>query len=380
MDIDELFDEPDVGPEGDAAPKDGEETNTDDTPDGGAPKDGDEPAGSESDKPIDTAKTDTQEDGKDGDEPAPKDGEGEEPIKLTGIEQYLSQFNIEGGMISFDDGESKHFNDLDSDKQAEVLGELHKSNTKTVEDEYGLDEKEVGIINYLRENKTTFEDVVEKTVSQRVNSILASQQVGSIDYDKVENDVLYATFLQNSNPEITKEQIDQDLEKAKSMANYDKIVGGLRDTFKTSQQVEVTKVETKRAADLKQELEDQRSQVIDTIRPLRDVDGIELNDTVKNAVLDTVLSVDDDGDSKFMSEVFSDPEKLFKAAFWYKNGADLIKTKEAFWKKEKSEAFVRGQKSVKTPGKTFTSSTDDNKTTPNHDTSMGGSMDDLYNE
>jgi hypothetical protein len=307
---------------------------------------------------ADTAPTDT-----------PSDPAGDPPAdpaqKLTGIERYLSQFDIEGGMITFDDGQSKHFTELDEDQQAEVLSHLHTTSTVALEEKYGLDENEISLINYLRQNNKTIDDVVTDLAMQRVNAILALQSTESVDYDKMDNDAIYMAFLKQSNPEATVEQLEKDLATAKQMSAYDKSVASIKDGFKRTQQdaIEAAKVERRKEAEA--ELESQRKTVVTAVSQLKELDGFQLDDSMKNSVLDIILSVDEDGDSRFMTEVFSDPNKLFKAAWWYINGADLMQQRETYWKKEKSEAFKRGQGTP--PGKqTFSGDTAKakDKTTP----------------
>jgi len=309
--------------------------------------------------------------------PVPDDGP-----KLSGIETYLSQFDIEGGMITFDDGVSKHFNDLDEDQQAEVLSHLHNSSTVALEEKYGLDENEIGLINYLRENNKTIDDVVNELATQRVNSILALQSIESVDYDKMDDDAVYMAFLKQSNPEATVEQLEQDLATAKQMSAYSKSVVNIRDSFKRTQQTDVTAAQQARKKELEDELNAQRKTVVDAVSNLKDIDGFQIDDSMKNTVLDVILSVDEDGDSKFMTDVFSDPDKLFKAAWWYINGPDVVRQREEYWKKEKSEAFKRGQGTPQ--GKqTFSSipTTGKDKTTPpargSGDNSIA-SLDEMY--
>jgi hypothetical protein len=116
---------------------------------------------------------------------------------------------------------------------------------------------------------------------------------------------------------------------------------------------------------LLQDIEAQRQEVVQTIAHMNEVDGLKINDGIKNDVLDIILNVDEDGDSLFMTQVFSDPDELFKAAFWYKNGSDIIKTREEFWKKEKSAAYKRGLEDAKKGRRTFSASDlKENKTTP----------------
>ena len=67
-----------------------------------------------------------------------------------------------------------------------------------------------------------------------------------------------------------------------------------------------------------------------------------------------------------MTQVFSNPKELFKAAFWYKNGLDILKARDEYWKKEKSQAYKRGQVDASNGKISFTAKdvSDNNKTTP----------------
>ncbi len=274
----------------------------------------------------------------------PKDPTGTE--NLSGIEQYLSGFDIEGGMITFEDGTSEHFNDLEADKQAEILSQLHSQQSSAVEEKYGLDEDEIGLVNYLRDQKMTVDEMVEVLAQDRVNTILATQQVGNTDYETMEEDAVYLNFLKRSNPEATTEQLEEDLEKAKQQSTYTNVVESVRKQFKGEQQATITASQQKDIEDAQQNIETQRQQVVDAAININEIDGIQLNDGVKNGILDQVLEVNDHGDSLFMEEVFGSPPNLIKAAFWYKNGPDLMKQNNEYWKKEKSAAYKRGRESA----------------------------------
>ena len=284
-------------------------------------------------------------------EPETPEGENEEPeeepetdnVDMSGIELYLSQFDIEGGMINFDDGTSKHFSELDAEKQAEILAELHDATSTEVEDKYGLDDNEIGLINYLRTNNLTVEEAIEQMAEERLNVLIALQDIQAVDYEQVPDDSIYLQFLKRSNPEATVDQLEADLQKAKEQNTYDSVVKNLRNQFATEQQA---MLQQRMMADQQQqavEIEDQRAEVVETVSGINDIAGIELNDAVKNGILDRVLEVNEYGDSRFMEEVFGDPETLFNAAFWYYYGEDLLAQRDEYWKREKSAAYKRGR-------------------------------------
>ena len=283
-----------------------------------------------------------------------EDGNPIEPTKdpdgttddLSGIERYLAQFDIEGGMIQFEDGTSQHFDELDPEKQSEILSQLHSQQATSVEDKYGLDEGEISLINYIRENKTTAKDMINDLANERVQAILAAQSMGGEDYDKMPDDSVYMNFLKKSNPEATPEQLEEDLEAAKKQSNYKNVVESVRGQFKTEQQAENARAEQEESQRQAALIDEQRQQVLDTVVNMTDVNGIELNDGTKNGILDHILEVNDHGDSLFMEEVFSKPDTLFKAAFWFYNGPEIMKQRDEYWKKEKSAAYKRGRESA----------------------------------
>ena len=322
--------------------------------------------------------------------PADEAGESEENTTahkedtdaLSGVEQYLAQFDIEGGMIDFKDGTRAHFDELPADKQLDVLSKLHTTSTQDVEEKYGLDENEIGLINYMREQDGTIDQVIDQLAQQRVQTYITAQEVNNMNVQDMSADEIYTAHLLKSNANATVEQLEEDLITAKKMSNFDNIVTTLKQDMLQEQQNSIMAHQRAGVLELQNEIESQRKEVVDTISSMDNVDGLTINDDIKNDVLDLILTVDDDGDSQFMREVFGTPDKLFKAAFWYKNGSDIISTRENYWKKEKSAAYKRGIADARNGKKTFTSKDVklENETTPHYGESNEIiSFDDLYN-
>ena len=286
---------------------------------------------------------DTDNEGK-GDEGNGTDDDGQDGTDdMSGIELYLSQFDIVGGMIQYEDGTEKHFDDLTPAEQAEVLRELHGSTASSIEEKYGLDANEIGLINHLRENNISVEQFIEQEVNERVNQAMLAQGSANIDYKQLGDDAVYTKFLQESSPDATPEQLAADLAKAKEMSNYPKLVESLRSQYTAKQETEAQKALDDQNAKHEAMIEDQRKEIVTSVSAMNEFAGVQLTDQIKNTVLDKVLQVDEDGDSAFMSEVFSDPETLFKAAFWYIYGDALMQQRDEYWKKEKSAAYKRGK-------------------------------------
>ena len=302
----------------------------------------------------------------DPDKPANVD---EPPVaeNMSGIELYLSQFDIEGGIINLEDGTSKHFNDLDAGTQAEVLQQLHSSQASTVETKYGLDETEIGLLNYLRSNNLTVDEMLDQAVNERVAAMMSVQELALQDYAKMDSDTLYMKFLQESNPEATPDQLAADLAKAKELSNFSKLTDTLRGQYVSQQNATLAETNAKATQDHQALIESQRQEIVQAVLPMNEIAGIQLDQNIKNTVLDHILETNDEGDSAFMDEIFSEPEKLFKAAFWYVYGDALVAQRDEYWKKEKSAAYKRGKEDAlgvsPTPaqGRSFTNKPADKK-------------------
>jgi hypothetical protein len=272
---------------------------------------------------------------------------GKEPVvpvtEQSGIEQYLAQFDIEAGMIQFEDGTAKHFTELEPAKQAEILSQLHGTQASTVEDKFGLDEDEIGLLNYMRTNNLTVEQMVDSMVQEKVASMMTLQELATEDYAKMEPDALYTKFLKETSPDATPEQLAADLAKAKELSNYAKLTENLKTQFVSRQESEITAKEQEAVAEHAALVETQRQEIVNSVIPMTEIAGIALDANIKNNVLDHILQTNDEGDSAFMDEVFAEPQSLFKAAFWYVYGESIVAQRDEYWKKEKSAAYKRGK-------------------------------------
>jgi inhibitor of KinA sporulation pathway (predicted exonuclease) len=275
---------------------------------------------------------------------------------MSGIERYLAKFDIEGGIIRFDDGSTQHFNELEPGKQEEILEQLHNQTARSIEEKYGLDKTEIEFLNEFRKSKKPLDDYLRDIASTRFAET-TSEHAG-VDIESMSDEDIYKAFVKSENSDITDEQLTEDFEAASRLSTFDNLVDNMRKQLTTQQQMDLEAARQKAFEKQQRELEDDRNRILETIVPLRDIDGIQLNDNIKNEVLSKVLEVQEDGDSLFYDEVFSDPQKLFQAAFWFYNGPQLLQQRDAYWKKEKSAAFKRGMEKAlggSTPPVSFTS-------------------------
>ena len=152
----------------------------------------------------------------DPDEEPSKEPEGDvsEP-ELDVWHQYLKDMGIEDSKaIQFEneDGEIEtvDFDSLDKETQLTMLKELSDP---------GLSEHEIEVVNYLRRNNASFDDVINYFAEQRLQEYLNENpdQVRPVKYsvDEYSNDELYLADLKNKYPTLTDEELLAELDSAK---------------------------------------------------------------------------------------------------------------------------------------------------------------------
>jgi len=267
----------------------------------------------------------------------------DEDNDTPGIEQFLAGHGIIGGMITFDEGETKHFNDLTESEKFNVLNDLAKSTAPRLEEEYGLDENEIGLINFVREQNKPIEEVLEGLARTRAEQLIALSQSGSEDYSSMSDDAVTLKRLQANDPEATQEDLAEELERLKGGKFFEKNAAQYRSQFVQEQAALDAQYNAQRAAEFEQELEQDRSIIANAAQSIDNIAGWNISNDEKNEILHDLLEVNDHGDSLFMEEVFSDPNKLVKAAWLYKNAEARMDQIEAHYKKELTKEYTRGR-------------------------------------
>ena len=144
----------------------------------------------------------------------PEPQETEEP-ELDVWHQYLKDLGVsDSKAIQFEneDGEIEtvDFDTLDRDTQLTMLKELTNP---------GLSEHEIEVVNYLRRNNASFDDVINYFAEQRLQEYLTEnpdqvkQKVYSVD--EYTNDELYLADLKNKYPDFSEEELIAELDAAK---------------------------------------------------------------------------------------------------------------------------------------------------------------------
>jgi hypothetical protein len=274
----------------------------------------------------------------------------EDDVVVPGIEQYLSEYGIEAGMISMEDDEGKftdkHFNELSNEEQFNVLKSLAEQGSKKAIRDHGLNEDETGLINYVRANGGDIEAILEGMAMKRLEQERALSEATGVDYENMSKDALYTKWIKEANPEATDEEIAAELSTAKESKFFDTNVGRIKDGFITEQKEEARKRDIDYKKEVERELEEDRSIIVNAVTNIDNIIGFPIDDAVKNEVLSKLLEVGESGDSLFMEEIFSDPKTLFKVALLHYKGEEYVNSLDTYYKKEITKAHNRGKSLV----------------------------------
>lgn len=324
-----------------------DETNTsntspDTTSDPNSQEDDTQNQGDNTDEQDGTSNTDTNGNDEDNTGGDTQDDE----TKLTGIEQYLSQFDIEGGMINTKDGGARHFDDLTPDQQAVVLNTLHE---KSSAPNNGLAQQDAYVLQQAQANGMDLPTFIQAQVQSQTQQILELQSMQNLDVESMTDEQVFKSMLMGgSDKEIAPEDLEQQLADAKALPTFERQVQVMRNQLINDRDALKAQEEAADYAEYQQSVQRYQQSVIDSVAPIDVMFDVAINDNIKNQTLDRVLAYDENGDAPFLKEILSDPRKLFRAAFLYDNAEGLLEGRDRYWKEKNSLARKNWQKTQPT--------------------------------
>lgn len=282
--------------------------------------------------------------GDSGDGASNDDGSGDDG---TPIEQFLSQYGILGGMVSFEGEngavEERHYDELTPEEQFNVLTNLATQAKTTEEEKYSLTNEEIALINKGRKEGKSVQQSIIELAEQRAEEILAFKQAATLDFKDMDDDAIYLRYLKAANPEADANTLQSDLELAKQLSTYKNNVAAVRTQFEREQELENIKAyQDQHEANMAQ-IEADRHKIVEAVAPMDNIAGWDLTNEDKNQILEQLLEVDEKYDSLFVNEVFSDPKKMFKAAWMYNNAEEKFDQMANYYKGEINKAYLKGK-------------------------------------
>lgn len=275
-------------------------------------------------------------------EDAAGDGGEGDAVELTGVEQFLTGYGVQGGIIKFEDGTTARYADLTGEEQAEILSSLTQEAIPTTEEKYNLEDPEVNLLNSIRESGQSPEEFMNNMIDYRVQTLMAQQELSSVDYTAVSDDAIYVKSLRDSNPEITTDEVGEELSRAKELKSYSSSVNALRNGYIAEQSAANNVITEQQREAFDAELEEQRFAVVEAVEDIADIAGAPVTDQMKEFLLQDLMELNENNDPILMEKIFGDPQTMFEVNWYINYGKDYMKANDTYWKKEVSKSHKAG--------------------------------------
>lgn len=243
-------------------------------------------------------------------DPIPSDDFITSLLKRNGINRHAIPIENENGEL-----EEVNFDDLSEEDKLALYDQVN---------EPAISNDEIKTLNYLRINKMSLADMINWQREEAVKDYLAQAQQPRYSVDSLTDDELFAFDLQDRYPDMTDEEMAEELESAKSNEGlYKKKISALRQEYKSLEEEHNKSVEEQEKHASEQQFNQLAESLVNVARNTNEIHDLVLEDEDKEAVLSFLLDRDANGQSKFY-KLFNDPEQMFKLA-WY-----AVKGEEAF--------------------------------------------------
>lgn len=272
------------------------------------------------------------------DTPDPSEDENSKPHDSGDfLHNFLKEKGIEDpSKLQWED-ENGEITDVDFDS----LSDEDKLNVLNSLSDPGLSQHEIDVVNYLRQNGVTFNQVIDYFSKKAVDDYIAqnpdSVPTKTYTIDDYTDEELYLADLKSKYPDFTDEELTSKLNSAKSNEElFKKEVNALRTEYKNEEDAQVEAQKQKEQQDydnlvsnLQNILGNFNEVVLDSTDPESDV--LEIEDSDKEQVLAYLLNQDTDGKSQLVKDL-ENPTTLIELAWLRTQGRALIDNSTRYWK------------------------------------------------
>lgn len=267
-----------------------------------------------------------------------KDFENEEPIEETPKQEtpdYLTRLLATKGLdkssikIQNENNELEEydFDELSDDEKFAILSE---------KEELPISDEEINTLNFLRQNEMNMQQYTELIKQQAIEEYLKQSNLPTYKVDELNDDQLFAwDLIQRFGDDLTNEEIDAELEKAKENEElFAKKVNLIRQREKEREDLEKQQDEQQLTAQ-KQEFE---NAIINSGYQIEEpAPGISIEEQDRQQVLNFLLTKDASNQTGF-SKALADPNALFKMGWYLMYGDQAFEQIIDHFKKEISNS------------------------------------------
>lgn len=282
----------------------------------------------------------SEEDDEDTDEPDNNDDDSDD--KSTNfIADYLKEFGIEDMskiQMQNEAGEIEEvdFNTLSEEDKLNIFKELSNP---------GYSDYEKDVIEYLRKNNATLDDVIDYYKKQAVEEYLQEhpedKHQRTYNIDEYTDDEVYLYDLKNKYPEFTDEELNSKLDSAKLNTElFDKEVAAIRTNLKNIED-EQAKQQEEQEAQSYQELQNNLQLAMSEFTQIeldpedkeQDALALDVTDEDRAIMLRYLIERDKDGKSQLVRDL-EDPKALIELAYYRTRERDNLTGLTRYWKNE----------------------------------------------
>lgn len=301
----------------------------------------------------------------------------EDPPKEDGDLNPMESFLKEKGILDmnniiFEDEEgneiTRSWEDLTSEEQLNILKQ------SDVDDDYGLEDHEVNIINTIRESGLSGEEYINYIKQQAIQEFIIANSNPEYSINEFTDDELYILDLKSRIPDITDEEASLALEHDKANENvFTKKITALRTEYTEREQEKIRLQQEEEEAVVAQEKAEFINNInhaIDNFKTIGNFD-IELEDSDKQYI-NEIIAGEDKAGVRHIAKMLNDPATLVKMVWFATKGDEAFNDISKYYKAKISEINKQNKpKDIKTTSK---KSTFARKPQPKPQTIMNGSF------
>lgn len=257
-------------------------------------------------------------------------------LRTKGINPRAVKFESSDGYTEQD------FNDLSEEEQLQIL------QSSELDDDYGLTDDEINVINSMRRNNWSPSDYNNYIANLAIKNYVSQQQ--SLDepiynIDNFSDEELYLIDLKQQIPDITDEEAYNELDNAKLNPEvFNKRIQSLREEYKDREDSirERAEADAKAAADA--QMEQFSNTILNTIEQNSVIDlgdsSLEMSNEDKNVVANFLLGKDQAG-VRHVARALNDPKSLVEMAWYLTRGREAFNTLQNYYKQKITETARR---------------------------------------
>jgi hypothetical protein len=240
-------------------------------------------------------------------------------LRKYGIDANAIQIQNEEGEL-----EEVSFDDLTDEEKMELFESASAPS---------INDHELNDLNVLRANRMSLADMIQWQREEAVKEYLAQANTPQYTVDGLSDEDLYVYDLHDRYPEMTDEELEQELDYAKqNQALFEKKMTALRNEYKQLEDEQIAQQKQQASEAKEQEFNMLAQSLVHVANSTNELHDLILEDEDKEAVLSFLLDRDANGQSQFY-KLFEDPQKLFELAWYAKFGKQAFADVNDYYKK-----------------------------------------------